>query len=178
MRLLVGAIVAAVLAVAVSAAAQDEPTPSARTSSGLTASIAGGGSYRRILDIPAYGADVVITLGGRTRWGAISFEGTGSFGRTQYALPVEHATAGCRFDVRLARTFALGLVPYGAFVSIERHTKNASFTDSMIGLALRSALDVHTWDHGAIFVEARLTGELGSVAEYSGGLYLGVRYDP
>ena len=141
-----------------------------------------GGSYYTIGDIPAYGADAIVALGGMGAIAGWSIEGGLFEGRTLNGLAVHRVSLGPNFDVRLGRA-GLGFGFTHAVTSIERTTRTGSIGVGSTSAVLRLTVDLLRWDpHHALFVGGRVTygssaGSTGGDIELlNAGLLLGYRF--
>jgi hypothetical protein len=178
-RLLSALAAASALAASAPSARADDEQPAS-----VVASVAAGAALHRLIDIPAYGAEGVATLGGKVVAAEVTFAG----GRTQYGLHYWQLTGGPLVRGRIG-AFTFGGSIYLSLFQISPPspdivTENGtpivgpSLVGGNLGTAAEVGYDVVRWPRSALFVLARAVGEVGSMPLLGAGLACGYRFGP
>lgn len=153
------------------------PTESARD--GLSLRVAAGANYARLYDIPTYGGELSLAIGGRDdqRFAYLGLNLERS--ETERGLSIW----GARFAPALEWQFdrlRLGGVGRFGFWSIDRVTADDSLVSASVGAALRGSFDVlKPSAASAVFFQAELRGDYYDGGPFAPGanLSFGYRWD-
>jgi hypothetical protein len=181
MKRFVAAVAVALLSVAprlALAESEEAPAPT-RARHGLSLRAAAGANYARLYDIPTYGGELSLAIGGRDgqRWGYLGLNLERS--ETEHGLNIW----GARFAPALEWEFdrlRLGVAGRLGFWSIARVTDADPLVSPSLGGALRGSFDVlKPSDASAVFLQAELRGDYYENGPFAPGanLSLGYRWD-
>ncbi len=146
---------------------------------GLSLRAAAGANYARLYDIPTYGGELSLAIGGRDgqRFGYLGLNLERS--ETEHGLSIWGARFAPALEWELDR-LRLGVVGRVGFWSIDRITSGDSLVSTSLGGALRGSFDVlKPSKASAVFLQAELRGDYYEDGPFAPGanLSLGYRWD-
>ena len=115
-----------------------------------------GGTYRRLFDVPFYGADFQLAFGAQwTHWAIYGTVGL-LFARTDQGLKTSGGELGVSTELREG-SFALGIALRSSYLGITRITDDTTMGGLGLGLAPFASFDLYRDDDNhALFLNAKV----------------------